>query len=183
MTDNSRTLTVGPTLENATIRRLLSVCLALVGLLVLLVFVTTLPGIDRLVAGLSVTPIAILTALTSLLVVGALLWVAPTVERAVEQALDGPRAAVGNAAASAKLLVVFVAVGIAYRGFAPAATPLFEAFDLGGVYHLAFLVVGVAVLAAFARRIYRCWEPLTAVLTAHATVLLGDDHTNGQPTE
>lgn len=183
MNDDTRTLTVGPTLERSTIRRVVSVFLALVGLLVILGLASVLPGIDRLVAGLSVTPLGLLTVFATVLVVLALLWVAPTVERGVQQAVEGPGEAVTNAAAGAKLLVVFVAVVIAYRGFAPTATRLFEAFDLGGVYHLAFLVVGLAVLAAFARRLYRCWEPVTAVLTTHATDVFGDDHETGQLTE
>lgn len=183
MTDDTRTLTVGTTLEQSTIRRIVSVCLALVGLLVILGLATVLPGVDRLLDGLSVAPIALITALATLLVVVALIWLAPSVERAVEQALDGPREAVIDAAAGAKLLSVFVAVVVAYRGFAPAVTPLFEAFDLGGVYHLAFLVVGLAVLAVFARRLYRCWEPVTTVMTAHATDVLGTDRTNGTVTD
>lgn len=62
----------------------------------------------------------------------------------------------------------FAAVVVAYRGFAPALAPTFRAFDLGGVYHLAFLVAGLAVLAALARRLYRCWEPVTDLATAYA---------------
>lgn len=183
MSNDADTLALGLSVREATVKRIVRICLALGGLLVVLGLVAVLPGIDRLLAGLSVSPIALLTAIATVLIVVALVWIAPTVQRAVEQALDGPTAVVSNVAASTKLLVGFLAVVIAYRGFAPIATPTFEAFDLGGVYHLGFLVVGVVVLGAFTRRLYRCWEPLTQVLTAHATDALGTDRQNGVSTE
>lgn len=183
MTDDTSTLTVGPTLERSTVRRIVSIVLALVGLLVVLALAALLPGADRLVAALAVPPVALFTALATLLVVAALIWVAPAVEVAVEQALDGPPRAVRNAAVSAKLLVGFGAVVLAYRGFAAAVTPLFEAFGLGGVYHLAFTVLGVLVLGAFARRLYRCWEPVTGIVTEYATSAVGPDGRDGVSTD
>lgn len=183
MSDNSSRLSPSLELEKSTIRRIVRVILALAGLLVLLGLTALLPGIDRLVAGLSVSPWALVLAIATVLVVVALIWVAPTVERAVGQALDGPTDVVTNAGASAKLFVVFAAVVIAYRGLAPALTPLFRAFDIGGFYHLAFLGIGVLVLAAFARRLYRCWGPVTEILTSAAVGRLGTDSRNGVSTE
>lgn len=165
MTDESRGLRPVSAPEESTVRTLVRAGLALFGLLVVVGLLAVTPGIDRLLAGLTVSPWALGLAVVTLLVVGVLLWVAPEVERAALEAFDGPEAAVENAAAAAKLLVGFLAVALAYRGFAPAVTPTFRAFDVGGVYHLGFLVVGLVVLAAFARRLYRCWEPVTEMLT------------------
>lgn len=165
MPDESRTLRYVPDFEESAVRRIVRTGLALAGLLFLLCLLAVLPGIDRLLAGLAVSLEALVLAVATVLVVGALLRVAPAVERVVEDSLDGPTGAVTDAAAGAKLLVGFVAVVVAYRGFAPAATPTFRAFDLGGVYHLGFLVVGLAVLAALARRLYRCWDPVTSLVT------------------
>lgn len=170
---DSRTLRFVPELEERTVRRVVGVFVALAGLLVVLGLVAVLPGIDRLVAGLAVSPAAVLLAVATLLVVAALLRVAPTVERVVFQTVDGPAQAVTDAAASAKLLVGFAAVVVAYRGFGPAATPLFETFGIGGLYHLGFLAVGLLVLGAFVRRFYRCWEPVTDLLTARVADALG----------
>ncbi|QLD88852.1 hypothetical protein HWV07_07330 [Natronomonas salina] len=167
MPDESRTLRYVPTFEASAVRRIVRTGLALAGLLFLLGLLAVLPGIDRLLAGLAVPLEALGLAAATALVVGALLRVAPAVERIVEGSLDGPTGSVGDAAAGAKLLVGFVAVVVAYRGFAPAATPTFRAFDVGGVYHLGFLVVGLAVLAALARRLYRCWGPVTALVTEY----------------
>lgn len=165
MTDDTRTLRFVPDLQASTARRLVRTGLALAGVLVVVPLVAVLPGVDRLFAGLTVSPWAVLLAVVTVIVAGALVRVAPTVERAVAESLDGPDAVVANAAAAAKLLVGFAAVVIAYRGLAPAVAPTFRAFDLGGVYHLAFLVVGLFVLGAFVRRLHRCWEPLTELLT------------------
>lgn len=168
MTDQTDTFRFVPERDETAVRRIVRTGLALAGLLFLLRLLAVLPGIDRLLAGLSVPLEALVLAAATALVVVALVRVAPAVERVVEEALDGPEGAVADAAAAAKLLVGFAAVVVAYRGFAPALAPTFRAFDLGGVYHLAFLVAGLAVLAALARRLYRCWEPVTDLATAYA---------------
>jgi hypothetical protein len=173
MTDRNSGLEVVSTPEESTVRTLVRAGVALLGLLVVVGLLAVTPGIDRLLAGLAVSPWALGLAVVTLLVVGALLWVAPELERAALETLEGPEAAVENVAAAAKLLVGFAAVTIAYRGFAPAVEPTFRAFDVGGVYHLGFLVVGLLVLAAFARRLYRCWEPVTDVLTEYVTDMSG----------
>lgn len=165
MTDKTPTMKVGSSLEEPTVRRIVHTGLALAGLLVAVGLLAVTPGIDRLLAALAVSPWAVVIATVTLLISGALLWAAPEIERAVRQSLSGPEEAVDNAAAAAKLLVGFLAVVVAYRGLAPALTPTFEAFDIGGLYHLAFLVVGLAVLGAFLRRLYHCWEPVTDLLT------------------
>lgn len=167
MTDDNSGLQLVSAPEESTVRTLVRAGLGLFGLLVVVGLLAVTPGIDRLLAGLTISPWAIGLAVVTLLVVGALLWVAPEVERAVLEALDGPETAVENAAAAAKLLVGFVAVTVAYRGFAPAVTPTFRAFDIDGLYHLGFLLWGLVVLAAFVRRLYRCWEPVTEMLTEY----------------
>lgn len=123
MTDDTRTLRVLPDLQVSTSRRLVRTGLALAGLLVVVPLVAVLPGVDRLFAGLTVSPWAVLLAVVTLLVAGALVRAAPTVERAVAESLDGPDAVVANVAAAAKLLVGFVAVVIASRGLAPLSRP------------------------------------------------------------
>lgn len=175
MSEDTRTLRIVPDLEEPTARRLVRTGLALAGLLFVVPLLAVLPGVDRLLTGLAVSPWALLLAVVTLLVVGALLRVAPAVERAVVVSLDGPDAVVANAAAGAKLLVGFVAVVVAYRGFAPAVTPTFRSFDIGGLYHLGFLVGGLFVLGAFVRRLFRCWEPLTDLLTERLLDARGDD--------
>jgi hypothetical protein len=174
MTDESDTLRFVSDLEEPVVRRIVGTCLALTGLLFLLGLVGVLPGVDRLVAGLSVSPAALALAAGTLLVVVALLWIALEVERLAEGALDGPEGVVADADASAKLFVGFLVVVVAYRGFAPAVTPLFWAFDVGGLYHLGFLAAGLALLAALARRLYRCWAPVTRLVTANVVAAAGD---------
>lgn len=166
MSDETDAFRFVPDLEESAVRRVVGTGLALAGLLFLLALLTVLPGIGRVLEGLTVPPEAVALAAMTAVTVGAFVWVAPAVQRVVEGAVDGPEGAVTDAAVGAKLLVGFLAVVVAYRGFAPAVTPLFRAFDVGGLYHLGFLVAGLAVVAALARRLYRCWEPVTAFLTA-----------------
>lgn len=174
MTDDTRTLRFVPDLEASTVGRIVRTALALAGLLFLLGLASVLPGVDRLLAGLAVSPAAFALAVGTLLVVVALLWVAPEVERLIEQSLDGPKGAVGNAARAGELLVGFLAVVVAYRGFAPALTPLFRAFGVDGLYHLGFLAAGLLVLAALARRLYHCWEPVSRLATTEVLEATGN---------
>lgn len=168
-----RPLRFVPDVEETTVRRIVGVLVGLAGLLLVLGLVAMLPAIDRLLAALSVPLMAVFVAIATLLVVGSLVVLGPAVRRAVEQALDGPDEVVANAAASAMYLVFFAAVVIGYRGFAPTITPLFEAFDVDGLYHLGFLAAGVVVIGALGRRLYRCRAPVTRLLTAYVTDALG----------
>ncbi len=167
MRDTTRHLRVDIGVEETTVQRIIRTGLAVVGLLLLLGLLAVLPGISRLVSGLTISMEALLFAVATLVVVVAFVRIAPMIERLVEQNLDGQNGAVANAAASAKLLVGFTAIVIAYRGFQSAASPLFNAFGIGGLYHLGFLLLGIGVFAAFARRMYRCWDPLTRLLTTY----------------
>lgn len=177
------TLRFVPDLEPRAVGRIVRTALAVVGLLVVVGLAALLPGVDRLLKALAVSPTAALLAAVTLPVVAALLRVAPAVEGAVRQALEGPKGAVDDAAAGAKLLVGFLAVVVAYNGLAPAVAPAFAAFDLGGVYHLAFLVAGLVVLGAFVRRLYRCWGPVSRLLTDRVTDAADDrrERVAGEP--
>lgn len=170
---DNRPLQVAPGLEETTVRRIIGILVGLAGLLLVLGLVAVLPAVDRLLSALAVPLTALLVGVATLLVVGALVLLAPTVRMAVKQVIDGPDEVVEHAAASAMYLVGFGAVVIAYRGLAGALTPLFEAFDIEGFYHLAFLAAGLLVLAALTRRLYRCWGPVTDLLTSYVTDALG----------
>lgn len=179
MTDDTQLLGNVSEVEESTVRRIVGVLVALVGLLFVLGLASLVPGMDRLIDGIIISPVAFVIGVVTVLTVGALLWIAPTVETAVEQFLEGPRDAVRNAAVSAKLLVVFFAAVIAYRGLAGAVLPLFGSFDITGFYHLGFLALGLLVLGAFVRRLYRCWTPVTDFLTAYVTTASGSETTTG----
>jgi len=108
-------------------------------------------------------------ALAGLLFLLGLLAVLPGVDRLLT-GLAVPPAALALAAGT--LLVV--AVTVADRGFEPAVTPTFRAFDVGGLYHLDFPVAGLAVLGALTRRLYHCREPVTRLVTAYVLEATGN---------
>jgi hypothetical protein len=100
-----------------------------------------LPAANRLLDALAVSPVTVL-------VVGALVVLAPAVRRLVEQS------------------------------FAGAVPPLFATFGIGGLYDLGFLALGLLALGALVRRLYRCWAPVTELLTAYVTDALGGARTD-----
>lgn len=176
--DDDRSLRFVPAAEESTVRRVVAVCLGLVGLLFVLGLVALLPGADRLLDALTVSLVTVLVAAATALVVGALVVLAPAVRRLVEQSLGGTDTVVQHVGASAMYLVRFVAVLVAYDGFAGAVRPLFAAFDIGGLYDLGFLALGLLVLGALVRRLYRCWAPVTELVTAYVTDALGGGQTD-----
>lgn len=163
----SNRLSPGSRLSESTVRRLVGAGLALAGLLVVLSLTVFVPAVDRAVDALAIAPMALGIAIATVLVVVTLLILAPTSRAAVEEFLDGPEDVVAHAGASTMYLVIFAAISIAYQGLAGALTPLFEAFGIGGLYHLAFLVLGLLALGALATHLYRCWQPVTDVLTLY----------------
>lgn len=171
--DSSDTrLSIGSRLSETTVRRLVGGGLALAGLLTLLSLTAFLPAVDRVVDALAIAPMALAIATATVLVVVTLLILAPTTKAAVEELLDGPATIVEHAGSSAMYLVIFAAISIAHRGLAGALTPLLEAFGIGGLYHLAFLLLGLVALGALATHLYRCWQPVTDVVTSY---LLGPE--------
>lgn len=175
---NSQPLRFVSDLEESTVHRIISVLVGLAGVLLVLGLVAMLPAVGRIIGAVAVSPITLLVAVATLLIVGALLVLAPAVRLLVTQTLAGPDEIVAPAAASAMYLVVFVAVGVAYNGFAGAVTPLFDAFGIGGLYHLGFLLTGLLVLVPLTQQLYRCWKPVTDLLTTFVT----DAFSGGSPT-
>lgn len=175
MSRNDESLRFGLDPEASTVRRIVGALVGLAGLLLVVGLVAVLPAADRLFSALAVPPMALLVAVATLLVVGVLAVVAPAAGALVEQSLDGPDAVVEGAASSAMYLVGFGGVLVAYHGFAGVLTPLFAAFGIEGLYHLGFLAIGLLVLGALVRHLYRCWEPVTDLLTDYVTSALGAD--------
>ena len=176
--DTSGSLRVVPDLEERTVRRLAAVVVGLAGLLALLGLAALLPAADRILAAITPRPVALLVAVATVLVVAALLVAAPAVRVLVTGGLGGPEPLVEDAAAAAEYLVGFVVVVLAYRGLAGVVVPVLAAFDLDGVYHLAFLVAGVVTLGALARRLYGCWGPVTTLVAAYVTSAFDNNGTH-----
>lgn len=165
MRDDTQTLSVTPTLEEGDVYPFVRVGLIVVGGLVLIGLAALLPGLGELFGWLPVSVSAILLAVASGLVIAGLLAVSPAVERLVRRTLDGPDGVVDDAGASAKFLVIFIAVAVAHRGFGPALLPLTERVAADWVYHAAFLVCALVPLVLIARRLYRSLDPLAELLT------------------
>ncbi|MFC3957084.1 hypothetical protein [Halovivax cerinus] len=160
-------------IERETIRRAGKLLLAALALAVLLSLVSVLPGIDRLVPGSPVTVIALVGAAVTIVIVALLVSLAPAVATLVRTAVDGPDPIVEDAATSAQLLVVFVAIIVGHRGLAPAVVPLLD--DLAWAYDLLFLVLALPPLAVLAVHVYTSLDPVADVLAERVTDAKRDD--------
>lgn len=147
-------------IEELGVRSLIKLVLAVVGLLLLLVFVAVLPGVDRVIPGLPITIAGVISALVTLAIVLLLLRVA-TKAKAVVQRL---RLSVPDIAARSAFVVhwtiVFLAVVIAYEGFEAALAPVLTEAGLLWAYDLAFFLLGVVPLGLIGYHLFHLLDPL-----------------------
>ena len=95
-----------------------------------------------------------------------MLCAAPLVWRLVAACLDGPQGAEDDVASIAQYALVFAAVTVAYRSFAPVVLPL---IDRPWTYDAAFLVAGAVPLVVIALRTGRSIDPIARSITARVS--------------
>ena len=173
MTENAQ-LTVTDELPYDRVAAIIREAVVVLGFVGFVVLGRLLPGAGRELGRTGISVGDLVLAIGTLGIVATMLFAAPKLRRLVEASLEGPTAIVADAAAIAQYVLVFVAVVIAYRGFAPVAVPF---VDNGAVYDVAFLVFAAIPLGIVAYRFYHALDPVTAFLTTH---LLGrGDATDG----
>ena len=165
MTDDNESIAIAPSIEESHVYPLVRITLIAVGGLILLGLISLLPGLEPLLGGHPISVSAVLLALGTYLVAGGLLAVATRIERLIADSLEGPQRVVDDTAAIAKYLVVFVALLVAYQGFAPALEPMVAAVTGGWFYHLAFLLAALVPVVLIARRLHRSLDPVADLLT------------------
>lgn len=136
------------------------------GTLGLVALGTALPGVDRGLPGVPLTGRDVVVGLGVLFVVATMLYAAPLVWRLVAASLEGPQSAVDDVASIAQYTLVFAAVAVAHRGFAPVVLPL---IDRPWTYDAAFLIIGTVPLAVIAYRISRSIDPIARSVTARVS--------------
>lgn len=127
----------------------LATVLAIIGL------ATLLPGTDRTLPGTTVDIHALIVTVGTVAVVVLLADAARAVGTLVRSVLEGPPQLVDDAGRVASAVVVFVAVLIAYRGFAGLVVPQLAAGDATWAYDAGFLALALVPLAVIAHRLYR----------------------------
>lgn len=132
----------------------LAAVVALVGL------ATLLPGTDRTVPGTAIAIYEFIIALGTLAVVLLLAHAAHAVATLVRTVLEGPDRLVDDAGRIAGALVVFLAVLVAYRGFAGLVEPQLAADQAAWAYDAGFLSLALVPLGVIAHRLYRNFDQL-----------------------
>ncbi len=127
-----------------------------------------LPGAEQLVEPIPLTLGTVLMTIGTLVFVGVLIQMAPFVASVTERTLNNPDLA-GSAGDIARNVVLFLAVIVAHRGLAPALGPLLDVVGIGGVYDIAFLILGILPLLNVAYHLYVAVDPLAALLTQSLT--------------
>lgn len=147
-------------IEEVGVRSLIKLVLAVVGLLLFLVFVTVLPGVDRVIPGLPLTFAGFISALVTFGIVLLLLQVAAKAKVVIQRLRINVPDVTARSAVVVHWTVVFFAVVIAYEGFATAVTPVLTQAGLLWAYDLAFFTLGVAPLVVVGYHLFHLLDPL-----------------------
>ena len=161
----STPLAVRESIDPDDLRPVVYELLVLVVMLAVLGLSTLLPGAGRTLPGLSVTGRDVIVATGAAAIVVWLAHSAPRVAALTRSSLEGPDRVVDDAGRAAAATVAFVAVLVAYRGFAGLVVPEFVARDAVWAYDLAFLVVALGPLAVIANRLRRNLDVVADTVT------------------
>lgn len=164
MPSSNDRLSVTTDVDPATLHAVIRHALVVGVLLVIGGMVTVLPGSARELPGTPVTVEALLVTTVAAAVFVTILLATPALGALVRSCLDGPPDVVDDLATAARYGLVFVAVLVAYAGFAPVVLPLVD----GGsawTYDVAFLGFALFPLVAIGRRLYRSADPVARELS------------------
>jgi len=161
MTDNND-LTVADSIDRERVVPVVREGVVVLGILVLTLLGTVLPGTGRELPNTGVTGEGVVIGLGTLGIVATLLYAVPAVRDLVSASLAGPSGVVADAAAIAGYVVSFVAVLIAYEGFAPVLGTL---IDVPWAYDLAFLLFALVPLGLIAYRFACALDPIARLVT------------------
>ena len=141
--------------------------LSAIALAFVVYLITLLPGTEQLVPLTPVPFAAIITAIVTLSIVGALLMAASSIASIVQSTIDSPQAVGENAASVAYWLIILTAIGLAHRGLSGIVLPYLE--GLYWTYDAAFLLLSIPALVAVAVRLFAAIDP-SAELIARSVV-------------
>lgn len=140
-------------------KSLVTLLLAVIGLVVLLALVAILPGVGRFVPGLPITFRAILSALVTLVIVLLLLRAAANAKVVVHQFRINAPAIATRIGAVMYWSIVFFAVVVGYEGFRAAVVPVLTEPGFGWLYDLTFFVLGVIPLILVGYSLFHLLDP------------------------
>lgn len=147
-------------------------------LLVVGALVTVLPGASRELPGTAVAIESLLATAVAGAVFAAILLATPAVGALVRACVEGPPDVVDDLAGAARYGLVFVAVLVAYAGFAPTVVPLL-AEGTTWMYDVAFLGFALFPVLAIGRRLYRSADPVALELARSMVETGGPDPGDG----
>lgn len=159
MTTDTDSLTVVPTFSRSAVYPIVWTGLFVASTLVVLGFVSLLPGIERVFDLLSISAETAVFVAGTLLVSGALIALAPHVATVVEQSLVGPDDTVADATVSSKTGFLFGGLVLAYWGLTPLVSE-FVPDAVGWLYHGGF-VIALGGLGGYT--LWRGWAVLVAL--------------------
>lgn len=172
---NIPTNPTGRSLDHETVGSITKLTLVAVWLVVVASLLTLVPGADRFLPGTVPAVDALLGAIATIVLVGFLLYVAPTFASIIRARAEGPTVLIADIASAVYWLVVLTAVLVAYRGFEGVVSPVFD--GMVWIYDLAFLLLALPLVVLIGVRLYASLDPIAARV---AEKLHGGDQVAGR---
>lgn len=169
-------------IEELGVESLINLIFAVVALLLLLVFVSILPGVDRLVPGMPISYAALLSALVTLVISILLVRVAWTAKAGIRQLPMRVDEVSTYAARVVYWTIMFLALVIAYEGLGPAIVPLAAEADVLWLYDFAFLAIGIVAIFVVGYSLLRLIDPLAEWMVAKLRSEMRDQPSTVQTT-
>lgn len=158
---------IGSSLGRDRIETISKVMLAIMSLLFVAALARAVPGTEHLVPVTSVGGEHLVVALTSLLIVGLLVYLSSALGRLLSMILSGPPRLVESVASIVRWGVLLAAVIVGHAGL----TPLVDATlgDAAWTLDIAALLVALPILLVIALRLYVALDPAARYLAETVT--------------
>jgi len=146
-------------------RPVVKLLLGLIGLFVLRLIVTNLPGLGTDIPGAPISFATVAAGLITLVMVGIIANFGREIEPRINQVLSGPATVVRDLSQAIKHIIFLVALVLAYGGLSPVVVPFLFPDPGPWVYDVVFLLIALGPTLIIAQRMYTNLEDLTDVLT------------------
>ena len=169
-------------IEELSVRPLIWLVAAVIGLLAFLTLVALIPSIDRVVPGLPLTIAAAVNAFVTLVIALLLIQLANKSRKLIQGARFHVTGILTPFSGVVFWLIVYLAVLIAFEGFRAAVEPLVIEFELPWTYDLAFFVLAVIPIAMIAINLLNLLDPLAEFCVGKLRGTQGDQPRTVQTT-
>lgn len=147
-------------LDDLGVNTIIRLAFAIVGLMLILVLISLIPGFDRLIPGLPITFAGIVSIVVSLVLVVVLLRLAQLAKNAILEIGQESELSVRGAGIM-YWLFIFLAIVTTYEGFGIILEPIIVEEGFDWFFDLAFFLLSLIPILLIGYHLFKILDPLT----------------------